>query len=281
MMSLCTMKDLLEDAGKNNRAVGSFSMANMESIIGAIMAAEETNTAVILQIAEARFKHSPFHLMGPMIVQAAQHAKVPVAAHLDHGQTIEAVRAALAYGFTSVMFDGSHFEFDENVSRTKEVVQIAAKGGVSVEAELGIVGGNEGLGKKEIRCTDPDEVARFVDGTGVDALAVAIGNAHGNYPVAPTLCFDVLEEIHGTNDIPLVLHGGSGITDEDFRRTIGYGMRKINIATANFNALTQAAKEYTKNDSKPNYFGLNEHMVKAVYETTKHHIKVFNNKEEL
>ena len=122
-MSLCTMKELLQEAEKNNCAVGSFSMANMETIIGAIKAAEETNTAVILQIAEARFKYSPFHLMGPMIVSAAKKSKVPVAAHLDHGQTMEVVKEALGYGFTSVMFDGSHFSFDENVAKTQEVVK--------------------------------------------------------------------------------------------------------------------------------------------------------------
>ena len=137
------------------------------------------------------------------------------------------------------------------------------------------------MGEREISCTDPKEVERFVELTGVDALAVAIGNAHGNYPVAPTLCFDVLEEIHKTKDIPLVLHGGTGITDEDFRRAIGLGIRKINIATANFDAMTMGAKKYTANNEKPNYFGLNEHMIEAVYNTTKHHIKVFNNKEKL
>ncbi len=235
-MALVTMKKLLEQAGKENRGVGAFSVGNMEMVKGAVWAAEELDTPIILQIAEVRLPHSPLALMGPMMVQAAKEAKVDVAVHLDHGLTMETVKKALELGFTSVMYDSSTYPFEENMARTREVVEIAKKYGATVEAELGLVGGSEdGSCDHGIRCTDPEDAKAFCENTGIDALAVAIGNAHGNYPVAPTLAFDVLEEIDRKTEIPLVLHGGSGITDEDFRRAISLGIVKVNIATASFN----------------------------------------------
>ena len=235
-MALVTMKKLLEQAGKENRGVGAFSVGNMEMVKGAVWAAEELDTPIILQIAEVRLPHSPLALMGPMMVQAAKEAKVDVAVHLDHGLTMETVKKALELGFTSVMYDSSTYPFEENMARTREVVEIAKKYGATVEAELGMVGGSEdGSCDHGIRCTDPEDAKAFCENTGIDALAVAIGNAHGNYPVAPTLAFDVLEEIDRKTEIPLVLHGGSGITDEDFRRAISLGIVKVNIATASFN----------------------------------------------
>lgn len=129
-----------------------------------------------------------------------------------------------------------------------------------------------------IRCTNPDDAKIFCENTGIDALAVAIGNAHGNYSAAPKLAFDVLEEIHKNVEVPLVLHGGSGITDEDFQKAISLGIVKVNIATASFNKLTQRAEEYMKSDGRHNYFALNEAMVSGTYENVKHHINVFNMK---
>lgn len=224
-MALVTMKKLLEQARAENRGVGAFSVGNMEMVKGALQAAEELRTSIILQIAEVRLKHSPLALMGPMMVQAAKEAKVDVAVHLDHGLTLETVQKALDLGFTSVMFDSSLYPFEENIARTKQVVELARRYGATVEAELGLVGGSEdGKAGHGIRCTDPADAEVFCRETGVDALAVAIGNAHGNYPVAPELAFDVLEEIHRRVHIPLVLHGGSGITDEDFRKAISLGI---------------------------------------------------------
>lgn len=142
-------------------------------------------------------KNSPLHLMGPMMVQAAKEAKVDVAVHLDHGLTFETVDKALELGFTSVMLDASTLPFEENIARVKAVVEKARKYSATVEAELGLVGGSEdGSCDHGIRCTDPDDAVVYARETGIDALAVAIRNAHGNYPVAPTLAFDVLEKIH-------------------------------------------------------------------------------------
>lgn len=281
-MALVTMKKLLEQAGKENRGVGAFSVGNMEMVKGAVWAAEELDTPIILQIAEVRLPHSPLALMGPMMVQAAKEAKVDVAVHLDHGLTMETVKKALELGFTSVMYDSSTYPFEENMARTREVVEIAKKYGATVEAELGLVGGSEdGSCDHGIRCTDPEDAKVFCENTGIDALAVAIGNAHGNYPVAPTLAFDVLEEIGQKTEIPLVLHGGSGITDEDFRRAISLGIVKVNIATASFNQLTKRAKEYFRTEGAHNYFKLNEAMVQGTYENVRHHIEVFNCKKPL
>lgn len=276
-MALVKMKDLLRRAEEKNIGCGAFSVGNMEMVRGAIRAAEELDTPIILQIAEVRLKNSPLHLMGPMMVQAAKEAKVDVAVHLDHGLTFETVDKTLELGFTSVMLDASTLPFEENIARVKAVVEKARKYGATVEAELGLVGGSEdGSCDHGIRCTDPDDAVVYARETGIDALAVAIGNAHGNYPVAPTLAFDVLEKIHEKVDIPLVLHGGSGITDKDFQRAISLGIRKVNIATASFNSLTAHVEKYMESTDKHNFFDLNEAMVQGTYENVKRHILVFN-----
>lgn len=276
-MALVKMKDLLRRAEEKNIGCGAFSVGNMEMVRGAIRAAEELDTPVILQIAEVRLKNSPLHLMGPMMVQAAKEAKVDVAVHLDHGLTFETVDKALEIGFTSVMLDASTLPFEENIARVKAVVERARKYSATVEAELGLVGGSEdGSCDHGIRCTDPDDAVVYARETGIDALAVAIGNAHGNYPVAPTLAFDVLEKIHEKVDIPLVLHGGSGITDKDFQRAISLGIHKVNIATASFNSLTAHVEKYMESTDKHNFFDLNEAMVQGTYENVKRHILVFN-----
>lgn len=276
-LALVTMKKLLCEAERKKVAVGAFSVGNMEMVMGAVRAAEELNTPIILQIAEVRLKNSPLELMGPMMIAAAKNSKVDIAVHLDHGLKFETVQKALELGFTSVMFDGSLLELDENIKQVHAVVAEAYKYGATVEAELGVVGGNEGEGKKhEILCTRPDDAVKFCKETGVDALAVAIGNAHGNYPVSPELRFDVLEEIYNKVSTPLVLHGGTGISDEQFQHAIKLGVRKINIATASFDHLAQYAKAYCDTKEKANYFELSAQEVQGVYENVKRHIKVFN-----
>lgn len=276
---LVEMKKLLERAASEGIGCGAFSVGNMEMVKGAVEAAEELNRPIILQIAEVRLKHSPLALMGPMMVQAAREAKVDIAVHLDHGLTIETVRKALELGFTSVMLDASTLPFEENIAKTKKVVELASEYGATVEAELGLVGGSEdGSSDHGIQCTKPGDAQIFCRETGIDALAVAIGNAHGNYASAPKLAFDVLEEIHKAVPQPLVLHGGSGITDRDFQKAISLGIRKVNIATASFTKLTMYAEEYLKSEGKHNYFSLNEAMVRGTYDNVKHHIEVFSQK---
>jgi fructose-bisphosphate aldolase class II len=276
-MALVPMKKLLENAEKNNIAVGAFSVGNMEMVMGAVAAAEELNTPIILQIAECRLKNSPLELMGPMMISAAKNAKVDIAVHLDHGLKIETVEKALKMGFTSVMFDGSTLPLEENIKAVKQVREMADQYGATVEAELGVVGGNEGDGAAhEILCTNPDDAKLFCDETGVDALAVAIGNAHGNYPVLPSLRFDVLDDINKLVETPLVLHGGTGITDEMFQQAIMLGVRKVNIATASFDHLAKYAQDYCSTKEKANYFELSAKMSEGVYANVKRHIKVFS-----
>lgn len=273
-MSLVNLKDLVQRADAKGVSVGAFSVGNMEMIIGAVRAAEELDTPIILQIAEVRLPTSPLSLIGPMMVAAAENSKVDICVHFDHGLNYDTVSQALDLGFTSVMLDASLLPFEENIGLTQKVVATAKEYGASVEAELGIVGGNEGEGKAHgIQCTDPALADEFCKRTGIDALAVAIGNAHGNYPVAPTLRFDVLKEIQNNCKTPLVLHGGTGITPQDFQECILNGVRKINIATASFDACAKAAK--LPADS-PNFFATSTDMANAVYENVKRHIKIFN-----
>ncbi len=275
-MSLVTLKELINRADEKEIAVGAFSVGNMEMIMGAIRAAEELNTPIILQIAEVRLSTSPLNIIGPMMVAAAENSNVDICVHFDHGLNYETVLQALDLGFSSVMLDGSLLSYEDNIALTKKVVETAKEYGASVEAELGIVGGNEGGGKAhKIQCTNPTFANDFCKKTGIDALAVAIGNAHGNYPVAPELRLDVLREIDKNCHTPLVLHGGTGITPETFQECIRNGVRKINIATASFEATAKAAKEATSVD-KPNYFNLSQTMSDAVYENVKKHIRIFN-----
>ena len=278
---LVTMKELLEEASRSGKAVGGFNVGNMEMVAGAVQAAEKTETPVILQIAEKRLQASPLNLMAPMMVQAAKDAKVKVAVHLDHGLTFEVIKQALDFGFSSVMFDGSEYSLEENIRRTKEVKELAARYGASLEAELGAVGGNEGNGDKAVSYTNPDDAELFFNAVGMDALAVAIGNAHEHYTSVPQLRFDVLKEIHQRIRVPLVLHGGSGISFEEFRKTIGHGIRKINIATASFDAMTEADREYLEKNPDGNYFGLSSSGIRGVYENVMKHIHVFNNEKPL
>lgn len=277
---LCSMKELLKDAEEHNRAVGAFSVYSMEMLKGIVQAAEEMETPIILQIAESRFPYAPFEIMAPAMRKIAELSKVKMAVHLDHGLHIETIQKALDYGFTSVMLDASSYPLAENIQMTQQVIEMAKKYGASVETEIGCVGGNEGMGNVKDNYTHPEDVTALLNAADVDALAIAIGNAHGNYKKAPDLQFDLLEQIHREHEVSLVLHGGSGISYQDFRKTIDRGIRKINIATANLNALTKAVQEAV-NENTESYFKISEKMTQKVCECTKEHIYVFNNQGEL
>ena len=273
---LVNMRDLLSDAQKGNYAVGSFSVANMEMVLGVIKAAEELNAPIILQIAEVRLKQSPLEIIGPLMVAAAKNAKVPVAVHFDHGKTIEKITQALDIGFTSVMFDGSHLPLDENIEFTKKIIEIARKYEASVEAEIGCVGGSEdGSEDIAINCTKPEDAVKFENETGVDALAIAIGNAHGNYKSTPKLRFDILSEVEQKTHTPLVLHGGTGISPDDFVRCSKTGIKKINIATATFDRVEQSVRSAYESGSINGYYDLQGAEVEGAYQNAKKHILIF------
>ncbi len=276
-MSLVTMKELLKRASDKNIAVGAFNVANMEMLIGAVTAAEHLNTPIIIQVAESRLSFSPLYLIAPMMVEAARKAAVDVAVNFDHGKTLDNIGEALKYGFTAVMYDGSSFDMDENIRKTNLCAALARKYRATVEGELGVLAGNEGNGDiASSLYTRPGDAARFADEADIDCLAVAIGNAHGKYVKTPDLKFDILKEIHEKVDLPLVLHGGTGISPEDFRKCIELGIRKINIATANFEACMEGALEIADAKGPRNYFTMNESMVDSVRENVEKHIRIFN-----
>lgn len=275
-MPLVNMKDLLLDAQKGGYAVGSFSIANMEMILGVIKAAEETKSPIILQIAEVRLNHSPLHIIGPTMIAAAKGAKVPVAVHLDHGTTLECIQQALDLGFTSVMFDGSHLDVEENIAMTKKVIEMAKPYSAAVEAEIGCVGGSEdGSVDIAMRCTSPEQAKHFYDETKVDALAIAIGNAHGFYKEAPELRFDILEKVRDAVEVPLVLHGGTGIEAEDFIRCHQSGIKKINIATATFASVEKQVRNDYAEGKIGGYYDLHQSEIRGAYNNAKKHMEIF------
>ncbi|MGN1368912.1 MAG: ketose-bisphosphate aldolase [Aristaeellaceae bacterium] len=266
-MPLCNMRDLLNDARKGSYAVGSFSVANLECVMGVIAAAEELHAPIILQCAEVRLKHTPLTMIGPLMIAAAKSASVPVAVHLDHGATIACVEEALQLGFTSVMIDGSKLPIQENLAAVRKVVDMAKATGASVEAEVGRVGRGEDGSDSPTEAASIDDCLRM-DETGLDALAVGIGNAHGLYAATPELRYDILEQLHGKLRAHLVLHGGTGLTDEQFRKLIHLGMRKINIATDIFRAAALA-------EHGEDIFANITSSVAAVKAVTKKHIALF------
>lgn len=273
---LVNMRDLLADAEQGNYAVGSFSVANMEMVLGVLKAAKELDAPVILQIAEVRLKQSPLEIIGPLMVAAAENADTPVAVHFDHGKTLEKIEQALDLGFTSVMFDGSHLPLDENIAMTKKVMAMAEEYDAAVEAEIGCVGGSEdGSEDIAINCTKPEDAVRFESETGVDALAIAIGNAHGNYKSTPKLRFDILQKVEQMTHTPLVLHGGTGISPEDFVNCSKTGIKKINIATATFDMVENSVHKCYNENSINGYYDLQSAEVEGAYQNAKKHILIF------
>ena len=241
-MPLVHLTDLISKPD-NTYAIGAFNVSDMEMAMGAIKAAEELHAPLILQIAEGRLRYSPLDLLGPVMIAAAKKCSMPTAVHLDHGSTMETIKLALDLGFTSVMFDGSKYPLDENIARTQEVVKLAKGYGADVEGEIGRVGGAEGDYKSvDVLVTSVEEAKRFAEESGIDAMAVAIGTAHGNYKETPKLRIDRLKEIHAAVKTPLVLHGGTGLTEEDFRTCLANGIQKINIATASYDRLRRSRK---------------------------------------
>ncbi len=280
-MSLVPMKDILLRAEAGGYGVGAFSVADMEMILGAVKAAEELQVPMILQIAQVRLPFSPLDKIAPMMIAAAKNASVPVAVHFDHGLDVQTIGQALDLGFTSVMIDASKLSIDENIKITSEVRKMADRYNASVEAEVGQLGVSEdGTGDASRIHSDPKEVKRLYEETGVDAIALSIGNQHGFYKAAPKLNFEILEEANSLVPVPLVLHGGSGISDEDFRKCISLGITKINVATATFSAVKDAARNYLEGE-KTDYFSLSDSMMKGAYENIKRHMQVFSMNKEI
>jgi ketose-bisphosphate aldolase len=226
-MALVTMKEMLIAARREKRAVGAFNVANYETARAVLLAAEQENQPVIIQLYMRLFDSEKAYDLAGTLIRLAHRAKVPVALHLDHGNTVKQVKDALAWGYTSVMYDGSRLPFEENVRNTAFCVQYAKSFGASVEGEIGHVAQGD-----ETALTDVAEAVAFAEQTGVDALAVSIGTAHGYYKSEPKLDIPRCQAIaDALPEVPLVLHGGSGTPLEDVRKSIAAGIAKINIAT--------------------------------------------------
>lgn len=275
---LVNLNDILLDAQKNKYAVGLFNTIDSDAIEGAITAAEQLRSPIILGTAEVLLCHGDLQLIGPAMINMAKNASVPVAVHFDHGLTYEKCLEALEIGFTSVMYDCSTASYEENVKRVKEMADIAHSFGATIEGELGHVGdnvdsmeGNSVMDDPSKFYTNPQSACDFIEKTGVDALAIAIGTAHGTYICAPKLDIGRLCEIRNVTDTPLVLHGGSGLPENDLKNCITNGITKVNIFTDLYDGAKKAIK-----DCCGNYHDIRANKVESIRKTVTDKILLFS-----
>jgi len=284
---LVTLKEILQIAEEQNIAIGSFNASGLEAIEAELAAAEELNLPIIIQFAQCHEPWIPLKTIGPIMIEMAKKSTVPVCVHLDHGETLEYLQTALELGFTGIMYDGSVLPYEENLANTRKAVDMARKYGASVEAELGSMGkresgaGDSGAGAEDDTkiYTDPDLAAKFVSETGIDALACSFGTTHGIYLTEPKLDFDVVKNVRAKcNSIPVVMHGGSGVSTADYHKAVDAGVRKINYFTYMDKSGGNAAAEYIKDlkEGEPVFFS-NIFMVarEAMKENVKEAMKVF------
>lgn len=271
---LVNLKEVLSAAQKGGYGVGLFNTTDTDMLQAVIDAAEELNSPVIVGTAEILLPYGELKLIAPAVVAAAKRAKVPVVVHYDHGLTFGRCMEALQLGITSVMFDGSVKKYDENIAETREVVKIAHAFGATVEGEIGHVGqAASGDDRAEDMYTTVDEALAYYNATGVDALAVSFGTAHGVYKSKPKLNLARLGEIHKAVNVPLVLHGGSGLSEEDFKNSIKNGVAKVNIFTDMELAGVRAMQEGIA--AGLDYLEIRNRKVGAIRETVKEKIRIF------
>lgn len=287
---LVTLKELLEQAEQSEKAVGAFNVPNLEAIRGVIQAAEDLQVPVILQHAEVHENLIAIEEIGPVMVEYAKRATVPVAVHLDHGASLAECIKAIRLGFTSIMYDASLKDYQTNLKETRELVEIAHSVNVSVEAELGemtnsAIGGGEGRASKDSDFgnadlfTNPQQAEEFIQATGIDCLAISFGTVHGKYAAEPNLDIKRVAEIRSqTQKKPLVMHGGSGVSQEDYQRAIAAGIRKINYYTYMNLAAGDAVKAaLEKNQSTETFYDeLSLVATQAIKENVTAALKIFN-----
>lgn len=252
-MALVSMTKLLEKAQKEHYAVGAFNCNNMEIVQAIIAAAEAENAPVIIQASQGAIKYAGIEYISALTKVAAGNSNVPVALHLDHGTSFAQVMQCARYGFSSVMIDGSKLQLEENIALTNKVIEAVRPLGLSVEAELGKIGGTEDditVSEREALFTDPAEAEHFVQATKVDALAIAIGTAHGQYKGVPKLDFERLSQIRERISTPIVLHGSSGVPEDALREGIARGVSKVNIDTNIREAFVRAARSVLEGNAK-------------------------------
>ena len=271
---LVNLNEVLKKAQKGKYAVGLFNTTDTDMLQAVIEAAEESNSPVILGTAEVLLPYGELKLIAPSVIAAAKRAKVPVVVHYDHGLTFDRCIEALKLGFSSIMFDGSAKPYEQNIAETREMVKIAHAFGATVEGEIGHVGE---AAKEDNLLTDmyttPEEAKAYLEATGVDALAVAIGSAHGVYKKKPMLNIERLKEISSAVKVPLVLHGGSGLSDDDFKNTIRNGIAKVNIFTDLCLAGESAMKD--GEEKKLGYLETRNLKVEYIKEAVKHKMSLF------
>lgn len=276
---LVNLEYVLKIAEEKNCAIGSFNTPNLENMIAVISAAEELNVPVIIMHAQCHEEYAPLDIVGPIMLLMAKRAKVPVCVHLDHCEDLNYLKRAIDIGFTSVMLDASSLPYDENVKMTKEAVCLAHPKNISVEAEIGVLGGREAGNQKpltkEEMYTDPDLAKKFVDDTNIDALACSFGTAHGIYKVKPELDFDRIQRINKLCNLPLVMHGGSGVSSEDYVKAIKCGVRKINYYSYMSREGVYAAREILKKDITF-YHELASYATSKMKEDVIRALKIFN-----
>ena len=272
------MKYILDNASRDGYAVMAINCVNMEMARAAIEAADEEHSPIIVQFGVGQMSKLAHPTeMVPMIKSMAERASVPVCLNLDHGPSLEAVVDAIKMGFSNVMIDASSSPYEENVKRTRQVVDLAHAKGISVEAELGHVGqAADGDGRTDDMYTNVEQAVNFVKETGCDALAVAIGTAHGKYPegYVPVLDFNRLAELKAALKMPLVLHGGSGSGEENIRKAVAGGINKINVCTDAFHAAEKAIKAKWEAEPNTDYLGICMVAEKAVKEFVKDYIRL-------
>lgn len=270
-MALVSMTEMLQKAKEGKYAVGQFNMNNLEFTQAIVEAAAEERSPVILGVSEGAMKYMGLEYTVAMAKATAEKYAIPIALHLDHGSSFEVAMKVIREGFSSVMFDGSHHNFEENIILTKKVVEAAHAMGISVEGELGTIGGTEddlSVDEADAKLTNPKEAIEFYSATGVDALAMAVGSAHGMYKGEPKIHFDIIEAVSNQIDIPLVLHGGSGIPDDTIKKAISFGIGKINVNTENQVAFTNKLREVLAKDANVydprKYLGPGREAIKEV-----------------
>jgi len=252
-MPLVSMNEFLPRAKAEKFAVGQFNLNNLEFAQAIVEAAMEEKSPFIFGVSEGALRYMGIEFTVALAEAAAKKSGLPIALHLDHGSSFEVAMKCIRAGFTSVMFDGSHYPFEENVRLTKEIVKAAHAMGVSVEGELGTIGGVEddvSVDEADAMLAKPEEAIRFYEETGVDALAIAVGTAHGMYTKEPNIRHDIIAEVSRAIPVPLVLHGGSGVPDGEIRKAIENGIAKINVNTENQVACTAAVREVLAKDEK-------------------------------
>ena len=276
---LVTGKQILQHADEHGYAVGAFNVNNMEIIQAIAQAADELRAPVILQASQGAIKYAGIEYITSLVKTTAQQIDVPIALHLDHGTDFNEIMSCIRNGFTSVMIDASKHELEENIRLTKEIVKIAHAVGVSVEAELGKIGGTEDqivVSEAEATYTDPEEARIVVEETGVDSLAIAVGTAHGVYKGEPKVDIDRIKEIDRVVSVPLVLHGSSGVPYDTLEKAVGAGIRKINIDTDIRASFAGSVKAFvTENPDEIDPRKILKPARAAMAETVKEKIKVF------